>query len=112
MAGAAAEGSARFGTADGNWPAKIGGALIVVGAARCCATRRSTSTYLPVQARVRHRRDCRLGFGFIPYGGERAAPRDSLALGGAAFGVAYLTAYSAFALFGYLPTLQGLACWC
>ena len=32
----------------------------------------------------------------------------SLALGGAAFGVAYLTAYSAFALFGYLPTLQGL----
>ena len=32
----------------------------------------------------------------------------SLALGGAAFGVAYLTAYSAFALFGYLPTMQGL----
>ena len=41
----------------------------------------------------------------------RAIPQRraiSLALGGAAFGVAYLTAYSAFALFGYLPTMQGL----
>jgi hypothetical protein len=40
-----------------------------------------------------------------------AQPRQraiSLALGGAAFGIAYLTAYSAFALFGYLPTMQGL----
>ena len=30
-------------------------------------------------------------------------------MGGAAFGVAYLTAYSAFALFGYVPSATGLA---
>ena len=49
-----------------------------------------------------------LGLGSFLLAGNPQRRAISLALGGAAFGVAYLTAYSAFALFGYLPTLPGL----
>ena len=95
--------------ASGNWPAKIGGALIVVGVGallRYAAINfdvppafklRSASARLP----------CWASASFLTAANTQRRV-ISLALGGAAFGVAYLTAYSAFALFGYLPTMQGL----
>ena len=95
--------------ASGNWPAKIGGALMVVGVG---ALLRYAAINFNAPASLK------LGFGIaaaaaLGYASffTSAMPQRraiSLALGGAAFGVAYLTAYSAFALFGYLPTMQGL----
>ncbi len=95
--------------ASGNWPAKIGGALMIVGTG---ALLRYAAINFNAPASVK------LGFGIVAaaalgFGsfftvGIPQRRVVSLALGGAAFGVAYLTAYSAFALFGYLPTMQGL----
>jgi hypothetical protein len=94
---------------SGNWPAKIGGALMVVGVG---ALLRYAAINFDVPATFKLAlgiaASAALGFGsfFTSCNAQRRV--ISLALGGAAFGVAYLTAYSAFALFGYLPTLQGL----
>lgn len=94
----------------GNWPAKIGGGLLVVGVG---ALLRYALINLDVAPTIK------LGTGVVAAGllglgatltrigpGRRAV---SLALAGAAFGVAYLTAYSAFALFGYLDDAGGIA---
>jgi uncharacterized membrane protein len=94
----------------GNWPAKIGGGLLVVGVG---ALLRYALINLDVSPTAK------LATGVIAAGllglgatltrigpGRRAV---SLALAGAAFGVAYLTAYSAFALFHYLDDLRGVA---
>ena len=95
--------------ASGNWPAKIGGGLLIVGVG---ALLRYAAKHLEVPPGIK------LGVGIAAVAALAAGsfmlannPQRraiSLALGGAAFGVAYLTAYSAFALFGYLPSLQGL----
>jgi hypothetical protein len=95
--------------ASGNWPAKIGGALVVVGVG-------ALLRYAAINFDVPPAYKLALGIAItaaLGFGSFLTAPHTqrrviSLALGGAAFGVAYLTAYSAFALFGYLPTLQGL----
>jgi uncharacterized membrane protein len=94
---------------SGNWPAKIGGGLMIVGVG---ALLRYAAINFDVPDQYK------LGVGMLAaallgvaafltaaHPNRRAI---SLALGGAAFGIAYLTAYSAFALFGYLPTMQGL----
>lgn len=92
----------------GNWPAKVGGALLVFGVG---ALLRYAALHFEAPPELK------LGVGMVgtlvlgvaaPIAGARRHRAVSLALGGAAFGVAYLTAYSAFALFGYLPTLPGL----
>jgi len=95
--------------ASGNWPAKIGGTLMVVGAGALLRYAAINFNAPPA---------LKLGFGIAAVAALGIAsfftaglPQRraiSLALGGAAFGVAYLTAYSAYALFGYLPTTQGL----
>jgi uncharacterized membrane protein len=95
--------------ASGNWPAKIGGGLMIVGVG---ALLRYAAINFDVPDRYK------IGVGILAAAVlgagsflTAAHPRRraiSLALGGAAFGIAYLTAYSAFALFGYLPTMQGL----
>jgi uncharacterized membrane protein len=95
--------------ASGNWPAKIGGGLMIVGVG---ALLRYAAIHFEVPAGYK------LSFGVAAVAllglASSFTTRDprrravSLALGGAAFGVAYLTAYSAYALFGYLPNLQGL----
>ena len=94
--------------ASGNWPAKVGGALIVVGVG-------ALLRYAAINFDVPPAYKLALGIAataalglasFLTANTQRRV--ISLALGGAAFGVAYLTAYSAFALFGYLPTLPGL----
>ncbi len=94
---------------SGNWPAKIGGGLMVVGVG---ALLRYAAINFDVPANLKVgfgiAAAAALGFGSFFTAGDAQRRVVSLALGGAAFGVAYLTAYSAFALFGYLPTLQGL----
>jgi uncharacterized membrane protein len=94
---------------SGNWPAKIGGALMVVGVG---ALLRYAAINFDVPANFKLglgiAAAAALGFGSFFTANDPHRRVVSLALGGAAFGVAYLTAYSAFALFGYLPTLQGL----
>jgi hypothetical protein len=95
--------------ASGNWPAKIGGALMVVGVG---ALLRYAAINFDVPAGFKLglgiSAAAALGFGAFFTSAIPQRRVMSLALGGAAFGVAYLTAYSAFALFGYLPTLPGL----
>jgi uncharacterized membrane protein len=94
---------------SGNWPAKIGGGLMVVGVGallRYAAINFDVPASLKVGFGIAAA--AALGFGSFLTAGDAQRRVVSLALGGAAFGVAYLTAYSAFALFGYLPTLQGL----
>lgn len=95
--------------ASGNWPAKIGGALVVVGAG-------ALLRYAAINFDVPPAYKLALGIGASALLGiasfvTSSQPQRravSLAFGGAAFGVAYLTAYSAFALFDYLPSMQGL----
>jgi hypothetical protein len=91
---------------SGNWPAKIGAALLIVGVG---ALLRYAVLHIDLPPSIKLGVGIAavavLGVGAMFTGARRAV---SLALGGAAFGVAYLTAYSAYALFGYLPTLQGL----
>jgi uncharacterized membrane protein len=94
----------------GNWPAKIGAALLIIGIG---ALLRYAALHIEIAAPLKLAAGLVLAFAlglasmFVPQGSARRAV--SLALGGAAFGVAYLTAYSAFALFGYLSDPTGLA---
>ncbi|HEU5138188.1 MAG TPA: DUF2339 domain-containing protein [Steroidobacteraceae bacterium] len=95
--------------ASGNWPAKIGGGLMIVGVGallRYAAINFDVPETLKLGLGIAAA--AALGFGSFLTANNPQRRVISLALGGAAFGVAYLTAYSAFALFGYLPTLQGL----
>ena len=95
--------------ASGNWPAKIGGALMVVGVGallRYAAINFDVPPAFKLAFGIAA--TAVLGFASFLTAANPQRRVISLALGGAAFGVAYLTAYSAFALFGYLPTLQGL----
>ncbi len=95
--------------ASGNWPAKIGGGLMVVGVGallRYAAINFDIPSTFKLALGIAAA--AALGFGSFLTAANPQRRVISLALGGAAFGVAYLTAYSAFALFGYLPTLQGL----
>jgi len=90
----------------GNWPAKVGGGLMIIGVG---ALLRYAAINLDVPAAMK----LAVGIGATLVLGVASAASSrrravSLALGGSAFGVAYLTAYSAFALFGYLPTMPGL----
>ena len=94
---------------SGNWPAKVGGALMIVGVGallRYAAINFDVSPAIKLGVGIAAALG--LGLGSLLLAGNPQRRAISLALGGAAFGVAYLTAYSAFALFGYLPTLPGL----
>src|SRR5262245_25440177 len=95
--------------ASGNWPAKIGGGLMIVGVG--ALLRYAAINFdLPDQYKIviGILAAAVLGAGSFLTASHPARRAISLALGGAAFGVAYLTAYSAFAIFDYLPTMQGL----
>src|SRR6186713_2295767 len=95
--------------ASGNWPAKTGGALMIVGVGallRYAAINFDVPD--PYKLGVGILAAALLGVGSFLAAAQPRRRAISLALGGAAFGVAYLTAYSAYALFGYLPTTQGL----
>jgi uncharacterized membrane protein len=94
----------------GNWPAKIGAALMIVGTGALIRYA-LLNIEVPPNVKLAGGLLISLALGatasFVPAAAARRTL--SLSLGGAAFGVAYLTAYSAFALFGYFPTPTGLA---
>ena len=93
----------------GNWPAKVGAALVIIGIG---ALLRYSMLHIdvPSQAKLAAGLVIAAVLGFVSVTVPAGAGRRtlSLALGGAAFAVAYLTAYSAFALFGYVPSGTGL----
>jgi len=95
---------------SGNWPAKIGGGLLIVGVG---ALLRYGLIHVDVAPEVKLAAGVLLaalaGVASVYAGRGPARRAVALALGGTAFGIAYLTAYSAFGLFGYLPTPQGVA---
>lgn len=94
---------------SGNWPAKIGAALVIIGTGallRYAALNVDIPPGLKLGAGVAIA--AVLGFASIM---TRSAPAQrtlSLTLGGAASGVSYLTAYTAFVLHGYLDNATGL----
>ena len=95
---------------SGNWPAKVGGALLIVGIGallRYALVNLEVPPALKLSSGVLLSAALALASSLLPAARTRRAV--SLALGGAAFGVAYLTAYSAFALFNYLSNPLGLA---
>jgi hypothetical protein len=95
---------------SGNWPAKIGAGLLVVGVGallRFALQNLAIDPTLKLTGGVAISGLLAAAATFVGSRPQRRAV--SLALGGAAFGVAYLTAYSAFALFGYLDSETGTA---
>jgi Predicted membrane protein (DUF2339) len=93
----------------GNWPAKIGGGLLVVGVGsllRYALINFDVAPSLKLGVGVLAAAALGLAATLTRIGSAKRAV--SLALGGAAFGVAYLTAYSAFALFHYVPSVTGI----
>jgi uncharacterized membrane protein len=93
----------------GNWPAKLGAALVIIGVG---ALLRYAMLHVDIPAQAKLAAGlviaAALGFASVAAPTGPGSRTLSLALGGAAFGVAYLTAYSAFALFGYVPSGTGL----
>ena len=93
----------------GNWPAKIGGGLLVVGIGsllRYALINFDVPPSLKLGTGIAAAGLLGLAATLTRMGSARRAV--SLALGGAAFGVAYLTAYSAFALFHYMDNPEGV----
>ena len=94
---------------SGNWPAKIGAALVIIGTGallRYAALNVDIPPGLKLGAGVAIA--AVLGFASIMTSTAPAQRTLSLTLGGAASGVSYLTAYTAFVLHGYLDNTTGL----
>ncbi len=95
---------------SGNWPAKVGGGLLIIGVG-------ALLRYALLNIDVPPATKLASGIGAsitlmaaAHWVRTRFGRREiSVALAGASFGVAYLTAYSAFALFHYLESFPGLA---
>lgn len=108
-------GRVRFGTGllgwltSGNWPAKLGGALLIVGVG---ALLRYALLRVEVPPEVKLWSGGLISAGLFliaHFVRTRFGRREiAIALAGAAFGVAYLTSYSAYAFFHYLESTAGL----
>ncbi|MBK8960710.1 MAG: DUF2339 domain-containing protein [Proteobacteria bacterium] len=92
-----------------NWPAKVGAALMVLGIGALLRYL-LIHTDVPPDAKLAAGVLMAALFGYLSSRLHGHAERRGLhlALAGAAAGIAYLTAYSAFALFGYLDNIAGL----
>jgi Predicted membrane protein (DUF2339) len=95
---------------SGNWPAKLGAGLLVIGGGALLRYA-LINIELPPQIKLAGGFVIAATLGLAAFftGREGRRPSIALALGGAAFGVAYLTSYSAYALFGYVTELAALA---
>ncbi|WP_153112161.1 DUF2339 domain-containing protein [Propionivibrio limicola] len=95
---------------SGNWPAKVGAGLLIIGVG---ALLRYAFAHIDVPPEVKI--GCGAGLaavlGFASMALRHRPERRAvhLALGGAAFGVAYLTAYSAYGFFNYITDVNALA---
>lgn len=94
----------------GNWPAKVGAGLMIIGIGALLRYAFANINVPPemklgtgvVAAAV-------LGFGSMILKSQPTRRAIHLALAGAAFGVAYLTAYSAYGFFNYITDVNALA---
>ena len=94
---------------SGNWPAKIGAVLVMLGTGallRYLAVHIEVARPSKLMAGVAIAGTLGLAAMFTGRGDGRRTL--SLVLSGSAFGVAYLTAYSAFVLFGMLDNMTGV----
>lgn len=94
----------------GNWPAKVGGSLLVVGFGALLRYA-LLNVQIPPEFKLGTGIAASLLLGWLSLAlPHRGVPRAvSLSLGGSAFGVVYMTAYAAFAYFHYLSNPTGLA---
>ncbi|MFA7293794.1 MAG: DUF2339 domain-containing protein, partial [Rhodocyclaceae bacterium] len=94
----------------GNWPAKVGAGLIIIGVG---ALLRYAFANIDVPPEMKLGTGVAaaavLGFGSMILKNQPARRAIHLALAGAAFGVAYLTAYSAYGFFNYITDVNALA---
>ena len=95
---------------SGNWPAKVGAGLLIIGVG---ALLRYAFAELDVPPQLKLGSGAGLaallGFASMALRNQPKRRAVHLALGGAAFGVAYLTAYSAYGFFNYLSDVNALA---
>jgi hypothetical protein len=95
---------------SGNWPAKVGGGLLIIGIG---ALLRYALLHIDVAPSSKLASGVAASVALMAtahWVRTRFGRREiSVALAGASFGVAYLTAYSAYALFHYLESFPGLA---
>lgn len=95
---------------SGNWPAKVGAGLIIVGVG---ALLRYAFANIDVPPALKLGSGATLSaaLGLAAMWVKQQPQRRAihLALAGAAFGVAYLTAYSAYGFFNYLTSVNALA---
>lgn len=94
----------------GNWPAKVGAGLMIIGLG---ALLRYAFANIDVPPEVKLGAGVlaagTLGFGSMILKDQTKHRAIHLALAGAAFGVAYLTAYSAYGFFNYIADANALA---
>lgn len=95
---------------SGNWPAKVGAGLVIIGIG---ALLRYAFANIPVSVEVKLGSGAVmaavLGFAAMLLKNQPKRRAIHLALAGAAFGVAYLTAYSAYGIFNYINDINALA---
>lgn len=93
---------------SGNWTAKVGAGLLIVGSGALLRYLMLNVAF-PSQNKLMAGAALSLLLGTGSAALASAPPRRAirLALGGAALGVAYLTAYSAYGLFHYVTSIEG-----
>ena len=95
---------------SGNWPAKVGAGLVIIGVG---ALLRYAFANIDVPPELKLGSGAAgaavLGFAAFFLKNQPKRRAIHLALGGAAFGVAYLTAYSAYGFFNYINDINALA---
>lgn len=95
---------------SGNWPAKVGAGLVIIGVG---ALLRYVLANIDLPAELKLGGgilvSATLGFAAMQLKSQPKRRAIYLALAGAAFGVAYLTAYSAYGFFNYLNDVNALA---
>jgi uncharacterized membrane protein len=88
---------------SGNWPAKVGAGLVIIGVGALLRYA-FANIDVPPELKLGGGAAVAAVLGFAAFFLKNQPKRRAihLALGGAAFGVAYLTAYSAYGFFNYI----------
>lgn len=95
---------------SGNWPAKVGGGLVIIGVGALLRYAMA-NVNVPPELKLGSGVAISAVLGVLSAIVRKHPQRRAihLALAGAAFGVAYLTAYSAYGFFGYINDINALA---
>ncbi len=94
---------------SGNWPAKVGAGLVIIGVGALLRYA-FANIDVPPEAKLGSGAVLAAALGFAALALKNQPKRRAihLALAGAAFGVAYLTAYSAYGIFNYINDVNAL----